>query len=109
MVREGSFHDERRSAERFLVSWPVETDKGPGVTRDVSVSGLCLSLTTGQLVKVGDPMEVVMTVPDHDSVEIPAQLKLILQSKVVRVEAGSGAVAVQILPDEESRRFALAF
>ncbi len=63
-MQTSTFHSERRSAERFLVSLPVETDRGPGITRDVSVSGLYL--VTDQRLAAGDRLQLLLTVPDRD-------------------------------------------
>ena len=103
MAQTSSFHPERRSAERFLVSLPVETDRGPGVTRDASVSGLYL--VTEQPLAVGDHLELIMSVPDPETL-LP--LELVLQGRVVRVEGAQGAVGVGIALDEGSRYLARA-
>ena len=98
-MQTSSFHSERRSAERFLVSLPVETDRGPGVTRDASVSGLYL--VTEQPLTVGDRLQLTMTVPDRES-SLP--LQLVLQGRVVRVEDAQGAaVGAGVALDEGSR------
>jgi hypothetical protein len=108
MAQRGSFHLERRSAERFPVSLSVQTDKGPGVTRDVSTSGLCL-IPSEQLFEVGDQMEVVLIIPDPDEAENAAHLEFRVRGRVVRVESESGALGVQILSDEGSGHLAWAF
>ena len=54
-------------------------------------------------------MTISLFIPDPDKAENPAPLEFILQGRVVRIEAGSGAVGVQIIPDEGSSRLALAF
>src|SRR5665647_602279 len=103
MVQTSSFRSERRSEERFLVSLPVDTNRGPGVTRDVSVSGLYL--VTELSLAVGDHLELTVTVPDPESL-LPLQLSL--AGRVVRVEDAHGAVGAGIALDEESRQLSLA-
>jgi len=93
-----TFHSERRSAERFLVSLPVETDRGPGVTRDVSVSGL--HLVPDQPLAAGDRLQLVVTVPDHD---YALPFRLSLKGTVVWARDVEGAAGVGIALDEESR------
>ena len=96
-------HSERRSAERFLVSLPVETDTGPGMTRDISASGLYL--LSDRRLAAGERLRLVVTVPDHD----PARpVRFILTGRVVRVENVDGAVGAGIAWDEESTHFAYA-
>ncbi len=104
MVQAGNSQSERRAAERFRVSLTAETDKGPGVTRDVSVSGLCL--ITGWHLDVGEQLDVVLTMPDRDDIADSVQVQFALRGSVVWAEPGSGAVGMLILPDEESRRVA---
>ena len=77
------------------------------MTRDVSVSGLCL--ITEQHLDVGERMAVTLTMQDPDAIENPAQLELTLHSRVVWVDSGSGAAGLQLLPDEGSSRLAWAF
>lgn len=81
------------------------------MTRDVSVSGLCL--ITEQHLEVGERMEVTLTMEDLDAIEKPAQVQLTLQSRVVWVDSGSGAAGLQaglqVLLDEGSSRLVWAF
>jgi hypothetical protein len=88
---------ERRSAERFRVSLPVETDRGPGVTRDVSTSGLYL--VTDRRLAAGDRLQLVVTLPDHDH---SLRIRLSLNGKVTRVEDVEGAAGAGIALEEES-------
>jgi hypothetical protein len=90
------FQPERRSAERFLVSLPVQTDRGPGVTRDVSVSGL--HLVPEQLLAAGDRLQLTVTVPDCDHA-LPFRLSL--KGIVVWAKGVGGAAGVGIALDEE--------
>jgi hypothetical protein len=107
MARQNSPYPERRSAERFLVSLPVETDRGPGMTRDVSVSGLYF--VTEQSLAVGDHLELTMSIPDPGRPENPSSLLLVLHARVVRVEEAPGAVTgVGVALDEGSMQLALA-
>ena len=91
------FLSERRSAERFRVSLPVETDRGPGITRDVSLSGLCL--VAGRQLAVGDRLQLVVTLTDGDH---SLSIRLSLKGRVMRVEDVDGAVGAGIALDEES-------
>jgi hypothetical protein len=88
---------ERRSADRYLVSLPVETDRGPGTTRNVSVSGLYL--VTDQQVATGDDLELIIAVPDRET-SIPLRVRV--SGKVVRVEDVEGAKGAGIAFKEES-------
>ncbi len=101
MAQKGSFDSERRSAKRFLVSLPVETDRGPGVTRDVSVSGLYL--VAEKPLDVGDHIELTLSAPDPDYPESSLPLQLRVKGRVVRVEEEDGAVGAGIALDEGSR------
>jgi len=115
MVRTPSHEPERRSAERFTLSLPVETDRGPATTRDVSVSGLYLLTQAG--LAVGDPLELVLSLPDPDQPESPLMLQFVLRGRVVRVEEfeqiegpreGEEIRGAGIALDEDSRYLALA-
>ena len=103
MVQTSSFHSERRTVERFLVSLPVETDSGPGVTRDVSVSGLYL--VTEEPLSVGDLLQLTMAIPDPETL---LSLRLGLVGRVVRVEEAQGVVGAGIALDEGGRYVAQA-
>ncbi len=94
------------------MSLPVETDRGPGVTRDVSVSGLYL--TCGRRLAVGDHLGLTLTVlhSDPESLENPESpegsekslpLRLSLAGRVVRVEGEDGNAGAGIALDEGSR------
>jgi hypothetical protein len=107
MAQRGNSQLERRSAERYAVSLSVRTDRGPGVTRDVSTSGLCLVIE--QPLEVGDQMEVVLTIPDPVMVKDHAHVELSFQGRVVRVDPGSMAVGVQILSNGGNRQLAWSF
>jgi hypothetical protein len=106
MVHKQSFPPERRSAERFLLVLPVETDRGPGMTRDVSVSGLYL--VSEAPLEVGEHLELTLSVPDPDHPESSSSLLLVLRGRVVRVEREPGPVGAGIALDEESRHLAWA-
>jgi hypothetical protein len=106
MAQYDDSHVERRSAERFSLSLAVETNQGPGVTRDISVSGL--GLITEQPVEVGDLVQVALTMPDPDSADGSAQLSLNLRGKVVRFEKESGVAGVRLFLDEGSVQLAWA-
>ncbi len=101
MARTNQPHVERRSAERFLVSLPVETDRGRGVTRDVSVAGLYL--VTDQALAVNDHLQMTLSVPDPDHPRARPPLRVILRGRVVRVEDRAGALGAGIALDEDSR------
>jgi len=88
---------ERRVWERFHVSLPVETEGGPAVTRDVSVSGLYL--VTGQRLATGEQLQLAVTLPYKGC---STQFRLDLKGKVVRVEDVQGAIGAGIALDEES-------
>jgi hypothetical protein len=93
------YSPERRSAERFRVSLPVETDRGFGVTRDVSLSGLYL--VTDERLSPGDDLDLVVGLAESGG-SFP--FRLALRGKVVRVEAAGGAVGAAVAVDEESAR-----
>jgi hypothetical protein len=107
MAQRGNSQLERRSSERYAVTLSVRTDRGPGVTRDVSTSGLCLVME--QPLEVGDQIEVVLSIPDPDMVEDPTHVELSFQGKVVRVEEGSMAVGVQVISNGGSRHLTWSF
>jgi hypothetical protein len=107
MAQRGKSQLERRSSERYAVTLSVRTDKGPGVTRDVSTSGLCLVME--QPLEVGEQMEVALTIPDPEMIEDRAHVELVFQGKVVRIEAGGMAVGVQILSNGGNRQLAWSF
>lgn len=96
-VQTTPFHSEQRSAERFRLSLPTETDRGPGVTRDVSLSGLYL--VTKERLSIDDRLQLVVALPDGDC-SFP--FRLALQGRVVRVEDLDGAVGAGIAVDKES-------
>jgi hypothetical protein len=104
MVPRSSFQGERRLAGRFLASLPVETDRGPGITRDASASGLCL--VTEQPLTVGYHLQLAMSAPDHAAL-LP--LRLVLQRRVVRVEKAQAAVGADIALDEGSKELCSSF
>jgi hypothetical protein len=106
MAQYGDSHVERRSAERFSLSLTVETNKGPGVTRDISVSGL--GLVVEQPVEVGELMDFALSMPDPDSVDGWTQLRLNLHGKVVRFEEESSVAGVRLFLDEGSVQLAWA-
>ena len=93
------FSVERRVAERFRVSLPVETERGPGVSRDVSVSGLYLVID--QRLAAGDRLRLTVALPDKGCA-LP--LRLDLRGRVVRVEDVNGATGAGIALDDESAR-----
>jgi hypothetical protein len=95
-MQTNTFHSEGRSAERFLVSLPVETDRGPGLTRDVSASGLYL--VTEQPLAAGDRLQLVVTVPDRDHA---SPLLLSVKGTVVWVRSAGETAGVGIAFGEE--------
>ncbi len=101
MSQASSIYSEHRLAERFLVSLPVETDRGPATTCNVSVSGLYL-LTKYQL-DVGDRLNVVLTIPDR---ETATPLRVEATGNVVRVEHVEGGAGAGIALDEASAQLA---
>ncbi len=101
MAATDKYYSERRSAERFLVSLPVETDRGPGVTRDVSVAGLYL--VTDEALAVDDRLQLTLSVPDPHQPQGHPPLQVIMRGRVVRVEGTRGGVGAGIALDEESR------
>jgi PilZ domain len=114
MVQKSSYQPERRSAKRFFVSLPIETDVGPGTTRDVSVSGIYLLCE--HLLAVGDRVQLTLTVSNADLQAMngaedrgsSAALRLSLAGRVVRVDDPDGAVGAGIALDEGSRFLAQA-
>ena len=78
-----SFSVERRVRERLRVSLPVETEGGPAVTRDVSVSGLYL--VTDQQLATGEQLQLAVTLPYKGC---SPQFRLDLRGRVARVEEG---------------------
>jgi hypothetical protein len=94
-VQTSHFKSERRSAERFPVSLSVETDRGAGVTQDVSVSGLFM--VTDKRLAVGDHLQLVVTLPDHDHA---LSIRLGLKGTVTRVEDVGDAVEAGIALNE---------
>lgn len=88
-------HSERRRAERFLISLPVETDRGPGVTRDISVSGIFMF--TEQRLANDQRLQIVMTLPDHDR---DHTVRLGFNGTVIRVEEVGRALGVGIALDD---------
>jgi PilZ domain len=97
MVQETSYSSERRAAERFRVSLPVESDRGPGVTRDVSLSGLYLVTQEG--LSPGDHLNLVVGLAESGS---PFPFRLAVRGRVVRVEDADGAVGAAVAVEEES-------
>jgi hypothetical protein len=77
----GSTRGERRSAERHRVALPTDTDRGPGITRDVSLSGLYL--VTEERLPVGARLELLLSLRDGEHL-LP--LRLAARGRVVRVE-----------------------
>lgn len=106
MMPISSFHAERRSAERFLVSLPVQTDRGPGITRNVSMSGLYLVIK--ELLHVGDRLKLIMSIPDPDHPEGPLTLQVTSGARVVRVEECPGVPGAGLALDEDSWQLARA-
>jgi hypothetical protein len=106
MAQFGDSQVERRSAERFSLSLAVETNKGPGVTRDISVSGL--GFITEQPVEVGELMDIALSMPDPDSLDGLTRLRLNLCGKVVRFEAENSVAGVQLFLEEGSVQLAWA-
>ncbi|NLE74224.1 MAG: PilZ domain-containing protein [Actinobacteria bacterium] len=101
MAQTNTSQADRRSAERFLVSLPVETDRGRGVTRDVSVAGLYL--VTDEALAVDDNLQLTLNVPDPDHPRAHPPLRVILRGRVVRVEGTEGGIGAGIALDEDSR------
>ena len=97
MMKDTPIHSERRSAERFVLAWPAETDRGPALTRDLSLSGVYL-LTDARLA-VDDQVRMVVTLSEGGRL-LP--FRLALKGKVVRVEEIGGARGAGIALDEES-------
>jgi PilZ domain len=106
MEHQSGISPERRSAERFQVSLPVETNRGPGMTRDVSVSGLYLVIE--QSLKDGDQLELSMDIPDSDHPGSPASMRIALRGRVVRVEEVQKATGAGIVLEEGSRHLSWA-
>ena len=101
-MQTNTLHSERRSGERFLVALPVQTNKGPGVTRDVSASGLYL--ITDQPLTAGESLDLTLDFPDREG----APYRLRARGTVVRVEDAQGSVGAGIALDEGSRYLAQA-
>jgi len=96
-VETSNFSVERRVRERFRVSLPVETEGGPAVTRDVSVSGLYL--VTDRPLAAGEQLQLAVTLPYKGC---SPQFRLDLRGRVVRVEDVKGAIGAGIALDDES-------
>lgn len=74
---------------------PIETDRGPGVTRDISLSGLFM--VTDQGLAIGERLQLVLTVPDPDALDA---LRLSMRGRVVRTEEFEGGAGVGVALDE---------
>lgn len=72
---------ERRSATRRRVRLQVQTEKGTGVTRDFSLSGLYL--VTDSTLSVGESISLRVALPDPDH---SRTLWVACRGNVVRVE-----------------------
>jgi hypothetical protein len=74
------FH-ERRKSTRFQIKLSVEFDKGTGVTRDFSGSGVYFE--TDQSFSPSDPLEFFMNLKHSD---LGSQTRVRCRGQVVRVE-----------------------
>jgi hypothetical protein len=96
-------HIEQRSGERYSVVLPVETDKGPGKTRDVSLSGLYL--VTDRPLAIGDPLNLSLTLPARGGW---TGLRLSVRGMVTRVERSQGKFGAGVVFDGQARFLACA-
>ena len=80
---------ERRQAMRFRGSLPIEWEKGAGVTRDFSASGIFFE--TDQFFSFGEPLELALNLEHFE----PGRLvRVRCRGEVVRVERGRKKVGV---------------
>jgi hypothetical protein len=81
---------ERRQAERFPITVPVELPVGTGVTQNISSSGVFFEtdqvLSTGALIHFIVVLEPVLGIPTH----------LHCQGEIVRVERLDGKLGVAV-------------
>ena len=89
-------NSERRSAKRHNVLLSVETDKGAGVTRDFSLSGLYL-MTKSRLA-LGDTLRLRVALPDPEQANVHW---FACSGQVVRVQDEGDAVGLGIAIHEE--------
>lgn len=82
------------------MSLPVATDRGHGMTRDVSVSGLYL--VTDEALAVDDRLQLTLSIPDPDQPWGQSPLQVIVRGRVVRVEETTGAFGAGVALDEGS-------
>jgi hypothetical protein len=87
---------ERRSRRRFSVCALVETDKGTGITRDISTSGLYL--TTEAQLEPGMSLSLWLSIPDGDS---SRSFRLRQRGTVIRVEDLNDVRGAGIAFDQE--------
>jgi len=88
----------RRQAQRISVALPVELERGKGVTRDVSASGVFFE--TDLLFSPGAPITFCLVLEHVTSV---GPIRLRCQGTIVRVERRNGKVGVAVAI--ESHRF----
>jgi hypothetical protein len=84
----------RRQAQRFSVALPVELERGKGVTRDVSASGVFFE--TDRLFSPGAPITFCLVLEHVTSV---GPIRLHCQGTIVRVERRNGKVGVAVAID----------
>jgi hypothetical protein len=91
---------ERRRAGRFPIAIPVELERGTGVTRDVSLSGVFFE--TDQFVVLGQPIRLTLVL-ERASPSQPVRLQC--EGRVVRVERHQPELRLGVAVAIESHRF----
>lgn len=82
---------ERRQAIRFPLALPVELERGRGITRDVSVSGVYFE--TDQSFSLGESIRLTLVL---ERVYPGRPVHLQCQGQIVRVERREGKVGVAV-------------
>jgi len=90
-MRSGPVNSGRREAERIAVELPVEMEKGQGVTRDVSASGVFFE--TALIFSLGDVIDFSLVLEHADSA---GPLRVQCHGRVVRVEQCGGKAGVAV-------------
>ena len=83
--------DERRQALRFPITLPVELERGAGITRNMSISGV--SIETDRAFSTGDPIRFTLLLePACPGVPI----RLHCQGQIVRAKRQKEKVEVAV-------------
>jgi hypothetical protein len=84
----------RRQAKRISVALPVELERGKGITRDVSVSGVFFE--TDLSFSLGAPINFCLVL---EHVDQGGPIRLRCHGTIVRVERRNGKVGVAVAID----------